>query len=238
MAATFGPWRITPSQQGGIADESLLGDNRAIRVFQDGDILFDGAIDAVEGILTQGAPPTLTVRAGSVPAGFRDIPKSRGFRNMTDAEVFRMLAGEHGLNLQIALLARPLPAPPQENETDYAYVVRRGAQIHADVWLRERILQVFDRRQGKRPVVGLAYGSGLLDLTGTLSAPQPPSTWKEAAKHAAGTAAGNAKIVAGTGLSITGAGERFSGAYVATRVTHTFDLQAGFRSSFSAVEAS
>ena len=233
LHGTFTNWASTPSGTGLPFDQTFTGTNRAIQVSKGDVVIFAGEIAAVEAIFAKDRPPAIAVIASGSPRDFREKNKTRRFTAISDGDLFKLLAQEHGLTPDLRLLRTRTSDIAQVNETDFALVVRRAREIGAETWLHDKTLHVVDRASRPSPTITLTHGAALVEFTGTMA--PAASGWTDGSpKRGAGVAADTPLLQGGGRVAAQGVGEAFSGAYYVTRVEHLFDVTLGFRSAFDA----
>jgi phage protein D/phage baseplate assembly protein gpV len=91
--------------------------------------------------------------------------KSRAFTHMTDADIARRIAGEHGLDTDIDGTSEVREHTHQHGETDYALLRRLASRIGYDFWITERTFHFKRRPAGRTQAPALVWGENLLSFT-------------------------------------------------------------------------
>ena len=129
--------------------------------------VFRGRITAIESQYRRSAPPAVTVLAEDRAQDLRMVRRSRVFEDMTDADVFGQIAGEHGLQSEIDAPGPSHAALAQVNQSDLAFIRERARWLDAEVWLTDRTLHVQSRvnRTPGGQDLSLMLDQGLLEFT-------------------------------------------------------------------------
>lgn len=238
-ALTVLNWGVRPDGSTGFlhTDRSLLAPDTPLSLEigpdSSGPTLFEGHVTGLDGRLSASQPPALTVTAESDPT-LRGVPRKRVFENVRRSDVLQTLAGEHGLVSNVTLVRDVRATVTQAGETDLAFVVRLARASGADAWVRDGTLYARDRR-ARPPAedLTLAYGDELLECTARTTFAVPGTSHAIEATAADLSAHGHTGIHPGRIVDLRGVGALHIGRYLVTRVTHTFDLQHGFRTRCS-----
>ncbi len=234
-SASFVNWGATAQGTGWLhVDRSLLDLQVAFAIevgwSDDMVALFDGHVTGLEGRVEGDRLPELSV-SGESRGALRAIPKTRVFEHMSRADVFAAIADEHGLQPDVTLARDQVGTIRQTGETDMALVVREAQASGADVWLAGSTLYVHDRRTRAIDPVPLTAGRDIITCNARLTL--TPTTTR-ATTEADVVMRGRREIQPGRVVDLEGIGPLHAGQYLVTRATHTFDLQHGYRTRFSA----
>lgn len=171
--AAFGNWGSGASGQGFLYfDRQVLDFGKEIAIAMgDGGTaapVFQGRITAIEGRYPRQRPPELQIMAEDRCQDLRMVRRTRTFEQVTDEDVFREIAGEHGLTPELDIQGPTYATLAQVNQSDLAFLRARARAIDAEVWVEDRKLfaQARARRKASAPVA-LTYGQGLRELTAT-----------------------------------------------------------------------
>lgn len=121
--------------------------------------IFTGRLTAIEGDYPEGQVPSVVLLAEDHLQDLRMTRRTRTFEQVSDAEVVRRIAGDHGLTPEVDLPGPTHAAVCQLNQSDLALLRDRALPHGADVWIDGRTLHV--GRRADDPVV-LRYGAELL----------------------------------------------------------------------------
>jgi len=168
--AAFGNWG---SASGGLGflyfDRQLFdfGKEIAIAMGDSGTLapVFQGRITAIEGRFPRQRPPEVQVMAEDRCQDLRMVRRTRTFEKVTDEDVFREVAGDHGLTPELDIPGPSYATLAQVNQSDLAFLRARARAIDAEVWVEGTKLfaQARVRRKAAAPVA-LNYGQGLREL--------------------------------------------------------------------------
>lgn len=148
-------------------DRSLLEFGKTLAVKLDTTAIFDGRIMGLEADFPAGAPPTITVLAEDRFQDLRMIRRTRTFNDVSDADVVRRIAGDHGLTPQIDASGPTYKVLAQVNQSDLAFMRERARSIDAELWLDNTTLQMKTRDARRGTAVPLALGQQLQSFTAT-----------------------------------------------------------------------
>lgn len=127
--------------------------------------LFDGRITALEGRFPAHQAPELTVLAEDRLQDLRMTRRTRSFEDVTDADVVRRVAGDHGLTPDVDLPGSTHRHLAQVNQSDLAFLLDRCRLLDADLWVEDRTLHAVARnRRGGRPIA-MTQGRQLYEFT-------------------------------------------------------------------------
>src|SRR5918992_634273 len=129
-------------------DRREIDFGKRLGVSVEGDVLFDGRIVGLEGGFPEGSPPTLTMLAEDRLQDLRMTRRTRTFVDMTDADVVRQVAGDHGLTPDVRLEGPRHRVVAQLNQSDLAFLRDRCRALDAELWVDDRTL--FVRRHADR----------------------------------------------------------------------------------------
>lgn len=181
-------------------DRRLLDFGKPLKVSVGGEPLFDGRITALEARYPQGNTPSLVVLAEDRCQDLRMTRRTRTFADVSDADVVRQIAGEHGLSEDVDITGPQHRVLAQLNQSDLAFLRDRARALDAEITVAGTKLKVRSRRSAS-PAATLTYGKELrefrvvADLAGQATSVQV-SGWDVAAKEAISETA-EAAVVSG-----------------------------------------
>lgn len=144
--ALFGNWNPATTADGYLYfDRRLLDFGKSFQVRFNDALLFDGRIMGIEARFPQGAPPQIVVLAEDRLQDLRMTRRTRSFAQLSDADVFRQIAGDHGLSAQIDVSGPTFESVNQVNQSDLAFVRERARGLDAEVWVDGSTLHVQPR---------------------------------------------------------------------------------------------
>ncbi len=148
-------------------DRALLDFGKTFAVKLDSDLLFDGRIMALEGSFPAGAPPLITVLAEDRFQDLRMTRRTRSFEDVTDADIARRIAGDHGLTVDVSADGPTYKVLAQVNQSDFAFLRERARSIDAELWMEGKKLRMQSRSGRRSGAVELTLGRELQSFTVT-----------------------------------------------------------------------
>lgn len=195
--ARFGNWGPVDGKTGFLYfDRRTLEFGKSFEVRLGGDTLFDGRIMGLEARFAESSPPELTVLAEDRFQDLRMTRRTVTYADVSDADVFRQLASQHGLTADVDVSGPTHKVLAQVNQSDLAFLRERCRGLDAELWMEGRTLHVKTRsgRSGGQPLkLGMGHElrefTVLADLAGQRSS-VTVSGWdvqgKQEVKHEAG----------------------------------------------------
>ena len=116
-------------------DRELLDYGKSFTVKLDDTVLFDGRIMALEGNFPEGAPPLITVLAEDRFQDLRMTRRTRSFEDVSDADVVRQIASDHGFTDDVSAEGPTYKTLAQVNQSDLAFMRERARSIDAELWM-------------------------------------------------------------------------------------------------------
>lgn len=163
--------------------EITIGESNTART------IFSGRVTGIEGRYLQNRSPEITVLAEDSLQDLRMTRRTRSFEEVSDSDVIRQIASDHGLNTDIDIDG---PAQYrvlcQVNQSDLAFLRDRARAIDAELWITGTTLHVQARSRRNEGEIVFAYGqrlkefSVLADLSGQCTR-LTVSGWNVAAKQ-------------------------------------------------------
>jgi uncharacterized protein len=102
--------------------------------------VFAGRITGLEAQYPPHRPPELMVLAEDRFQDLRMERRTRSFENVTDADVIRQIASQHGLTPQVDVDGPTYRTLAQVGQSDLAFLRERVAAIDAELWIDNRTL--------------------------------------------------------------------------------------------------
>lgn len=163
--ATVGNWGTAGTGVGFLYfDRQVVDFGKPFVVRLGDDALFQGRITGLEAQYPAGRPPRLTVLAEDRLQDLRMTRRTRSFTDVTDADMVRRIAGEHGLTADADLPGPKYKALAQVNQSDLAFLFDRARASGGEVWVEDTKLVAKPRaRRGGSPLV-LTYKQGLREF--------------------------------------------------------------------------
>jgi Bacteriophage probable baseplate hub protein len=148
-------------------DRKLLDFGKTFTVKLDTDVLFDGRIMALEGNYPEGAPPNITVLVEDRFQDLRMTRRTRSFEDLTDADVIRRIASDHGLTADVSADGPTYKMLAQVNQSDLAFLRERARSIDAELWMDDAKLSVKTRAIRRGSAIELTMAQQLQFFTAT-----------------------------------------------------------------------
>jgi len=128
------------------------------------DEIFKGKITALEANFPEAQSPEITVLAEDALQNLRMTRRTRTFEDVSDEDVFKKIAGEHGLTPNVAVSGATHKVLAQVNQSDLAFLRELARPIDAEIWLKDKELNVKTRAQRNGETVKLKYKSELREF--------------------------------------------------------------------------
>jgi uncharacterized protein len=148
-------------------DRNLLDYGISFTVKLDGDVLFNGRIMALEGRFPGSAPPTVTILAEDRFQDLRMTRRTRSFEEVTDADVIRRIASDHGFSDDVDVDGPSYKILAQVNQSDLAFLRERARANDAELWMDNSTMRVKARAKRRASAIELALGANLHSFIAT-----------------------------------------------------------------------
>lgn len=130
-------------------DRRTLDFGKAFQVKLGSAILFDGRIAALEAHFPDGgAPPELTALAEDRFQDLRMTRRTTTFTDVSDADVIRQIASQHGLSAVVNVDGPTYKLLAQLNQSDLGFLRERARAVDAELWLDGSTLHA-EKRSGR-----------------------------------------------------------------------------------------
>jgi uncharacterized protein len=129
------------------------------------DVIFDGKITALEAHFPYGKPPEIAVLAEDRFQDLRMTRRSRAFEDVSDADVIRRIASDHGLRPSVDVQGPTHKVLAQVNQSDLAFLRDRARAVGAELWMEGDALHAAPRSSRGRASVELKPGGALRELS-------------------------------------------------------------------------
>lgn len=157
----WGPNGSGPDYQ--FFDRQVLDFGKQISFSVGGTALFTGAITALEGRFPQGGTPSIVVLAEDRFQDLRMTRRTRTFTAVADADVFRSIAGDHGLTPDVTVSGPTHKVLAQLNQSDLGFMRERARALDAELTITASKLTVAPRSSTGTPAV-FTFGKELREL--------------------------------------------------------------------------
>ena len=127
--------------------------------------IFQGRISAIEASYHPDGDVQMAVLAEDRLQDLRMTRRTRTFEDVSDEDVLRQIAGEHGLTPEMSLDGPTHPVLAQVNQSDLAFMRERARAIGAELWVEGTTLHCQSRSERDAGSVDLEYGVNLMAFT-------------------------------------------------------------------------
>ncbi|MFM8356914.1 MAG: phage late control D family protein, partial [Verrucomicrobiota bacterium] len=164
--ATFGNWGNDGGRPAYLyIDRQVLDFGKAFTVKLDDTTLFEGRVMALEAEFPPDRPPEVTVLAEDRLQDLRMTRRTRTFTDQSDADVFRQIAGDHGVSPDIDLPGPTHKVLAQVNQSDLAFLRERARVLGAELKLEGTTFHVATRPSRGSEPIELNHGRQLRAFT-------------------------------------------------------------------------
>ena len=160
--AEFGNWGEKDGHTGFLwFDRSKLEFGKDFVVKIGSSTIFDGRVMALEAHFPPQAPPTLVVRAEDRLQDLRMKRRTRVFERLSEADMARQIANDHGLTPQIDISGNAQDVTVQLNQSDLAFLRSRVFAADGELWLEGKTLHAGQRGSRTDSQLELVHGARL-----------------------------------------------------------------------------
>jgi len=197
--------------------------------------IFEGKITALEGRFLRDRAHEFLILAEDRLQELRMTRRTRSFEQMSDADVIRKVAGDHGLRADLDLTGPTHRVLAQVNQSDLAFLRERARAADAELWVEGDTLHAVARGRRRNGEAICTLGRGLhecsiaADLAGQTSG-FVVSGWDVSAKRGIRHRA-TESVLSGELDQLTGAGS------ILSRALGTRDQQIVHHAPFTTEEA-
>jgi phage protein D len=124
--------------------------------------IFQGTVSGLEADFAQGKPPEVVVFAEDTLMRLRMTRRLRTYENVSDADIARRIASEHGLSADAQADGPTYDVVQQWNMSDLAFLRERARLLQAEVWVVEDTLHFKTRGDRGATAITLVLGNQLL----------------------------------------------------------------------------
>jgi phage protein D len=164
--AVFGNWGNANGKVGFLYfDRALFDFGKPLTVKSGDATLFDGRITGLEAHFPEGRSAELNVLAEDRFQDLRMTRRTRTFADVSDADVIRAVATDHGLSPSIDVNGPTHKVLAQVNQSDLAFLRERARSIDAELWMQEKTLHVKARTNRNGPTLRMAFGAQLREFS-------------------------------------------------------------------------
>src|SRR5882762_6312130 len=164
--AKFGNWGETNNTTGFLYfDRSVLDFGKDFQIKLGSDAIFNGKIMGLEAGFPEGQPPELCVLAEDRFQDLRMTRRTRTFSDVSDSDVIKQVANEHGLSPSVNLSGPTYKVLAQVNQSDLAFVRERARAVDAEVWMDGSTLNGKSHKDRNGGSLEMTYGNQLRQFT-------------------------------------------------------------------------
>jgi Bacteriophage probable baseplate hub protein len=127
--------------------------------------IFAGLVSGLELAFEEGGEPSVSVFAEDELMKLRMTRRMRTYEQVSDADLARKLASEHGLSADAAADGPTYDVVQQWNQSDLAFLRERARSVDAEVWVSGRTLSVKAHANRRGDRLRMGYGHELMELT-------------------------------------------------------------------------
>lgn len=128
-------------------------------------IVFTGTVSGLEVSFEEGDVPHTSVLAEDDLMKLRMTQRSATYRQMSDGDVARTIAGRHGLTPDVAVDGPTYDVVQQCNTSDLAFLRARARLVQADLWCLDGTLHFAARDRRRGTALTLTRGNQLLAVS-------------------------------------------------------------------------
>ncbi len=128
------------------------------------DEIFNGKITALEANFPEAQSPEITVLAEDALQNLRMTRRTRTFEDVTDSDIFNKIAGEYSLTASIDVSSPTYKVVAQVNQSDLAFLRERARAIDAEIWIKDKTLNVKTRSKRGQDKLSLKYGGQMREF--------------------------------------------------------------------------
>jgi uncharacterized protein len=123
--------------------------------------LFEGRISALELRLEPGRSAELSCDAEDALMALRLRRRLHTWENVSEADLLRRIAADHGLAAAPDIDGPTHDAVPQWNQSDLAFLRERARRLAAEIWIEDRTLHMAAREHRDAGSLTLVQGASL-----------------------------------------------------------------------------
>jgi phage protein D len=164
--AKFGNWGEKNSTTDFLYfDRSVLDFGKDFEIKLGSDSIFKGKIMGLEGNFPEGQSAEITVLAEDRFQDLRMTRRTRTFTDVSDADVIKQIATDHGLTPEVDLPGPTYKVLAQVNQSDLAFIRDRVRSIDAEVWMSDKTLHAKTHTSRNGDKLQMTYGNQLREFT-------------------------------------------------------------------------
>lgn len=145
-------------------DRQTLDFGKDFQIKIERDEIFNGKITALEANFPEAQSPEITVLAEDTLQNLRMTRRTRTFEDVSDSDIFNKIAGEHSLTASIDVSSPTYKVVAQVNQSDLAFLRERARAIDAEIWIKDKTLNVKTRSKRGQDKLSLKYGAQMREF--------------------------------------------------------------------------
>jgi phage protein D len=126
--------------------------------------VFTGWISAIEADFKEGEESEVVIFAEDKLMNLRMTRRLKTYENVSDADIARAIASEHGLTPAVDADGPTYDLVQQWNMSDLAFLRERAARIQAEIWMEDETLNFKTRNNRTATELTLVRGNHLISL--------------------------------------------------------------------------
>ncbi len=163
--AKFGNWGEKNSTTDFLYfDRSVLEFGKDFEIKLGNDSIFKGKIMGLEGNFPEGQSPEISVLAEDRFQDLRMTRRTRTFTDVSDADVIKQIATDHGLTPEVDVPGPTYKVLAQVNQSDLAFIRDRARSIDAEVWMSDKTLHAKAHTGRNGDKLQMTYGNQLREF--------------------------------------------------------------------------
>jgi len=163
--AKFGNWGEKNSTTDFLYfDRSVLDFGKDFEIKLGNDSIFKGKIMGLEGNFPEGQSPEISVLAEDRFQDLRMTRRTRTFADVSDADVIKQIATDHGLTPDVDVPGPTYKVLAQVNQSDLAFIRDRARSIDAEVWMSDKTLHAKAHTGRNGDKLQMTYGNQLREF--------------------------------------------------------------------------
>ncbi|HJT26009.1 MAG TPA: contractile injection system protein, VgrG/Pvc8 family [Pyrinomonadaceae bacterium] len=163
--AKFGNWGEKNSTTDFLYfDRSVLDFGKDFEIKLGNDSIFKGKIMGLEGNFPEGQSPEISVLAEDRFQDLRMTRRTRTFTDVSDADVIKQIATDHGLTPEVDVPGPTYKVLAQVNQSDLAFIRDRARSIDAEVWMSDKTLHAKAHTGRNGDKLQMTYGNQLREF--------------------------------------------------------------------------
>jgi phage protein D len=163
--AKFGNWGEKNSTTDFLYfDRTVLDFGKDFEIKLGDDSIFKGKIMGLEGNFPEGQSAEITVLAEDRFQDLRMTRRTRTFTDVSDADVIKQIATDHGLTPEVDVPGPTYKVLAQVNQSDLAFIRDRARSIDAEVWMSDKTLHAKAHTGRNGDKLQMTYGNQLREF--------------------------------------------------------------------------